>query len=71
MKILLPLAALLCTGCLFTRTVYVPPGTAVRLRQDVKAKIWAKDSQGNLVPGKMVLKEGWYVLPPKGEDDVE
>jgi hypothetical protein len=53
---------LFCTSCA-TNTVYVPDGKAVRLRQDVRAKIWAMDANGNPVAGAMTLKEGWYVLP--------
>lgn len=53
-------------GC-FTRTIYVPPGKPVMLRQDIKARIWAKDANGKSVPGTMTLKEGWHVVPPKGK----
>jgi len=52
-----------CAGC-FTRTIYVPPGKSVRLRQDVTAKVWVLDSSGKPVPGKMTLREGWHVVPP-------
>ena len=51
------------SGC-FTKTIYVPPGKSVMLRQDVKnVKIWAKDSEGKRVPGKITLKNGWFVVP--------
>ena len=57
---------LLCfilVGC-NPRTVYIPDGTPVRLRETVKdAKIWVKQKDGNIVPGKMDLPEGWYCLP--------
>ena len=56
------LFVILLAGC-SANTVYVPDGKAVRLRQDVRAKIWALDKDGNQVPGKMTLKNGWYVLP--------
>lgn len=58
---------LLLTGC--TRTVYVPHGTPVRLRERVKnVKVWVKDSDGKAVAGKMDLPEGWYCLPLVEED---
>jgi hypothetical protein len=57
------LILLIGEGC-FTRTVYVPSGKTVRLRQDIKeAKIWAKDSEGKLTPGVLDLKEGWFIGP--------
>lgn len=52
----------------FTRTVYVPDGKAVRLRERIEgARIWALDTNGEPVPGRMDLPEGWYVLPDPGE----
>ncbi|MBN2583064.1 MAG: hypothetical protein JXL80_08345 [Planctomycetes bacterium] len=69
MRKLIPflLPILLLTGCgggtLFTRTIYVPHGTPVRLRETVKdAKVWVKDADGKPVAGKMDLPEGWYAL---------
>ncbi len=57
---LLPI--LLLTGCM--RTVYVPHGTPVRLRETVKdVKVWVKDAGGEPVAGKMDIPEGWYALP--------
>jgi len=70
LKRLIPflLPILLLTGCgggaPFTRTIYVPDGTPVRLRETVKdAKVWGKDADGKPVAGKMDLPEGWYALP--------
>jgi hypothetical protein len=58
---LLPL--LLLTGC-GVRTIYVPHGTPVRLRETLKdVKVWVKDSGGDPVAGEMDLYEGWYSLP--------
>ena len=66
--ITLAAALLICvTGC-FTRTIYIPDGKAVRLREDVKAKVWVLDAAGKPVPGKMTLPEGWWVLPDPGEE---
>lgn len=63
----------LLTGCAggspFTRTIYVPHGTPVRLRETIKdAKVWVKDADGQVVPGKMDLPEGWYALPVEDEE---
>lgn len=57
-------------GCFsFTRTIYVPDGQAVRLRQKVKAvKVWVKTSAGETVAGKMDLHEGWYCLPLREDE---
>jgi len=42
------------------KTIYVPEGDAVMLRQDVKnVDIWAKAKDQAPVPGKMTLEEGW------------
>ena len=58
---------LLLTGCV--RTIYVPHGTPVRLRETVKdVKVWVKDSGGEPVAGKMDLPEGWYALPLDDEE---
>ena len=54
-------ALLLCAGC--ARTVYVPTGEPVRLRETVKrAKVWVMGADGKPVAGVMDLAEGWYVL---------
>ena len=75
MRKLIPflLPILLLTGCgggtLFTRTIYVPHGTPVRLRETVTdAKVWVKDADGQPVAGKMDLPEGWYALPLDNEE---
>jgi hypothetical protein len=52
------------SGAPFVRTIYVPDGTPVRLRETIKgAKVWVKDANGQAVPGRMDLPEGWYCLP--------
>jgi hypothetical protein len=62
---LLPI--LLLAGC--TRTIYLPHGTPVRLRETVKdVKVWVKDADGQPVAGRMTLYEGWYALPLDEED---
>ena len=58
---------MLLTGCV--RTIYVPHGTPVRLRETVKdVKVWVKDSGGEPVAGRMDLAEGWYALPLEDEE---
>ena len=64
----LALAIFCLAGC-FVRTIYVPDGKAVRLRQTIRnAKVWVMDANGKPVPGTMDLPEGWYCLPD--EQDV-
>jgi len=66
---LLALCLVSLSGC-FTRTIYVPDGTPVRLRETVRnAKVWVLDKDGNPVAGEMDLPEGWYVLPDPGKAD--
>jgi hypothetical protein len=52
-------------GCtMFTRTVYVPEGKMIQLRQTVRnAKIWVKESDGNIAQGRMDVPEGWFCAP--------
>jgi len=58
--LLLPI--LLLTGCV--RTIYVPHGTPVRLRETVEdVKVWVKGTDGEPVAGRMDIPEGWYALP--------
>lgn len=53
-----------CGGDRFTRTIYVPDGTPVRLRETIKgAKVWIKPEGRQPVAGVMDLPEGWYALP--------
>jgi hypothetical protein len=62
------LPILLITGCA-VRTIYVPHGTPVRLRQTIpNAKVWVKDADGQVVAGQMDLPEGWYCLPVDDEE---
>lgn len=63
------LIAAMIGGC-GTRTVYVPSGEPVRLRETVRdAKIWARDANGDPVAGVMDLREGWYCLPDSPDDE--
>ena len=65
---LLPIL-LLTSGAGCIRTIYVPHGTPVRLRQTVKnAKVWVKDADGKPVAGKMDIPNGWYALPLEDEE---
>ena len=69
MLMLCGLVLLLATeGCsMFTRTVYVPHGQAVRLREPVKkTDVWVKTPDG-IEAGNMDIPEGWLCLPDPGE----
>jgi hypothetical protein len=60
------LLVLTCVGC--ARTIYVPSGEPVRLRETVKdAKVWVVGQDGKPVAGVMNLPEGWYCLPLEDE----
>ena len=62
------LCMLLLGGC-GTRTIYVPHGEPVRLRETIRgAKVWVKDQNGQAVAGKMDLPEGWYALAMPAEE---
>ena len=64
---LVPLIIL--AGCA-TRTIYVPDGQPVRLRETVRgAKVWVMDAGGQPVAGVMDLPEGWYALPVPPETE--
>lgn len=68
-KILCLIVAAVCLQGCFSRTVYVPDGQAVRLRQTIKkAKIWVKTDDGDTVEGTMDLPEGWYCLSDTTEE---
>ena len=56
--------------------MYLKPGTPVRLRQDVTAKVWVPDKEGKYtLPSKVKLPEGGYYVPyfedEKGTDTWE
>jgi len=53
-------------GCA-ARVILVPDGQPVMLAEPVKAKVYAFDSAGNLVPSsnRVLLPAGWYALPRK------
>ena len=53
-------------GCQ-TRVILVPDGQPVMLAEPVKARIYAFDATGKLVPSsnRVVLPAGWYALPRK------
>lgn len=52
------------SGCA-TRVILVPSGEPVRLAEDVKARVWVVDQNGNSVrsQNKVVIPSGWYALP--------
>ncbi len=64
---LILIVVLILPGCFGSRTVFVPSGEPVRLRETIKgAKIWTLDKDGKPVAGKMDLPEGWYCLEDPG-----
>jgi len=65
-KSLMLLSMLHGLGCQ-TRVILVPDGQPVMLAEPVKARIYAFDSSGKLVPSsnRVVLPAGWYALPRK------
>jgi hypothetical protein len=60
------LSMLQSMGCA-ARVILVPDGQPVMLAEPVKAKVYAFDSTGNLVPSsnRVLLPAGWYALPRK------
>lgn len=60
------LSMLQSMGCA-TRVILVPEGQPVMLAEPVKAKVYAFDSKGQLVPSsnRVTLPAGWYALPRK------
>jgi hypothetical protein len=66
----LPLVALLMLGGMLgcNRTVYVPDGSVVRLRETVKGvDVWV-DTDSGWVAGNIDLQEGWYCSPLTEEE---
>ena len=64
MKYLILITFLILSGCQWlspsVRTVYIPEGDAIMLRQDIKADIWAwPEPTGDPVAGNVELQEGW------------
>ena len=65
------LMVVLIPGC-GTRTIYVPPGEPVRLRETIRnAKVWILDKDGKPVAGRMDLPEGWYCLSLEANECAE
>ena len=63
---LMLLSMLQSMGCA-SRVILVPDGQPVMLAEPVKAKVYAFDAAGNLVPSsnRVLLPAGWYALPRK------
>jgi hypothetical protein len=60
------LSMLHAVGCQ-SRVILVPDGQPVMLAEPVKAKVYAFDATGKLVPSsnRVLLPAGWYALPRK------
>jgi len=66
----LPLVALLLLGGMLgcNRTVYVPDGSVVRLRETVRGvDVWV-ETQDGWIAGNIDLMEGWYCSPLTDEE---
>jgi hypothetical protein len=68
-RLLLTISLLGVAGCgtnLFQRrTVYVPQGETVRLRESIRrVKVWVC-VEGKWEPSTMTIPEGWYALAKK------
>jgi hypothetical protein len=66
----MPVVVLLLLGGMLgcNRTVYVPDGSVVRLRETVKGvDVWV-DTNSGWVAGKIDLQEGWYCAPLTDEE---
>ena len=62
---LLLVGILALSGC--NRTIYVPSGEPVRLRETVRSvKVWVLDMDGKPIPSVMDLPEGGYYLADPG-----
>ncbi|MBI9017376.1 MAG: hypothetical protein JEZ07_08970 [Phycisphaerae bacterium] len=60
--VLLLLFMITITGCVNTRTIYVPDGTPVKLRETVKnVKVWIM-VDGRQQPSTMNIPAGWYCV---------
>ena len=62
--LLLVCFSLFLVGC-GTRTVYVPDGTPLKIREKIMVKVWVKTKEGDTVATEVEVYEGWYVLPDK------
>ena len=60
------LSMLQSMGCA-TKVILVPEGQPVQLAEPVRAKVYAFDATGKLVPSsnRVVIPAGWYALPRK------
>lgn len=66
---LLLLTAFWLPGCR-PRTIYVPHGEPVRLRETCRnVDVWVMDASGTPTAGRMDLPEGWYCLPVEDEEE--
>ena len=63
--VILLCCSLALIGC-GTRTVYIPDGQPVKLREALKnVKVWVKTKDGQIEAVEIDVPEGWYILPDK------
>lgn len=49
------------------RTVYVPDGSPVRIRETLKnSAVWVMDENGIWIPGTIDIPEGWFAMADPG-----
>lgn len=64
-----PMVALMCLSLILvgcgTRTVYVPDGTPVKIRESIVVKVWVKTKEGDIIATEIKAREGWFILPDK------
>lgn len=50
----------------------MPSGEPVKIRATIKrAPVWVIDKDGERIPGRMDIPEGWYALPDPEEEPPE
>jgi len=53
------------TGCAANRTVFVPEASPMRVGPDTRAKVWLLiNGQWEISGNRIVIPEGWYLVPP-------
>jgi len=61
--IILIFVLIMAAGCIPIKTVYIPHGQAVQLREPLKAvKVWVITDKGEKLPSTMDIPEGFWVL---------
>jgi len=60
------------SGCSNNRTVFVPEASPMRVGPDTRAKVWLLiNGQWEISGNRIVIPEGWYLVPPSYVEDEE